>query len=688
MKLSELAAYAEEKFHIREEYLWPDFPGFSVLRDPVTDKWVALLMRRFDAASGSGSEVCDLKCGRQSLAELSVPFLSAPFRMHGQKWVGIRFGEDTDPETVFRLFDRAVHSGEQRGYTIMLEDLERSGAVFRGTELPVPPQRPRRPSGHVSQAQRHPSGPESPAENRPPLQVIPAPEPAEVTFGGTDLPPRAARSSRIPDPFPGKIREMMSLYRYGSGSFAQKCRNFYRQARFMEDFEDDAPWDEDFHLLFPTYHDLSILQLRGYFTWRTRVRRGEYAPAASAYVYLYLYELLNGIGTASEENCLAAMKKIETDYLDAGYGNPSIRQNLRRWMLDYAVIRGIAPETAFRYVTPLSAPQDEALLVLKDPAAQTDREIFSALCTFAGEKTAASPVLLADEARGMHLFAEAWRLAAAGCRVRGQDLFTACFGELRFFPWHPLANAVYTGHKEDAEDTDYILNPCRIYRRRGGVWTEGRYDPLFFDKALFRSFVRETDRKLRRYLKTGRYLREKEDDAWASPFADTAAEADRIAAARAAVPDITISLSGLDRIREDALMTRDRLLTAEETAEEELPEKVPEQAGPVTEAIPADSVPAEPEWTDSRPAAPEDFSPAEPLPLTGLQCLILRTLLAGGTVSAVIREHHLMPSVIADEINEAMMEMIGDSIVECEGDELSLVEDYTEDLEELLGGDC
>ena len=47
MELSELAAYAEEKYHIREEHKWAEFPGFSVLADPRTGKWAALLMRQW-----------------------------------------------------------------------------------------------------------------------------------------------------------------------------------------------------------------------------------------------------------------------------------------------------------------------------------------------------------------------------------------------------------------------------------------------------------------------------------------------------------------------------------------------------------------------------------------------------------------------------------------------------------------
>jgi len=45
-----------------------------------------------------------------------------------------------------------------------------------------------------------------------------------------------------------------------------------------------------------------------------------------------------------------------------------------------------------------------------------------------------------------------------------------------------------------------------------------------------------------------------------------------------------------------------------------------------------------------------------------------------------------MPSIVADGINEGMFDEFGDTIVICDDDRLSLVEDYREDLEQLLGG--
>ena len=39
------------------------------------------------------------------------------------------------------------------------------------------------------------------------------------------------------------------------------------------------------------------------------------------------------------------------------------------------------------------------------------------------------------------------------------------------------------------------------------------------------------------------------------------------------------------------------------------------------------------------------------------------------------------------DINEALFDEIGDNVLECEGDRITLVEDYREDLARMIGGD-
>ena len=57
----------------------------------------------------------------------------------------------------------------------------------------------------------------------------------------------------------------------------------------------------------------------------------------------------------------------------------------------------------------------------------------------------------------------------------------------------------------------------------------------------------------------------------------------------------------------------------------------------------------------------------------------------GDTIAELIKEHHLMPSVVADAINEALFDEIGDNVLTCDGSGIELIEDYRMDLEDLLG---
>ncbi len=624
MELSELTAYARDAYRIEEQHKWENFPGFSVLCHPRTGKWVALLMRQWDTETGTEIERCDLKCGRQSLEGLSRPYLGAPFRMLGSKWVGVRFEKGTEPEVVCALFDRAVAAEDRQAFTVVLDSSPSSaGKAYRDTPLPFAGSR-----------------------YQPPREVLPE-----------------------------KIRQMRRMFEYGRESMESRAANFLRQAEFMEDYEDDAPWVGDFVRYFPTYHDMTAKQLRGYFSWRTDIRRGEFRPMPSSAAYLYIYELLNGIGAASPEDSLEKLQAFERGYLDSGIGDPKMRQNLHRWMLELAIVNDLPQETARRYADPKVLETDHALAVLRSPEEHSDAEVFSALALFGGKKLPDSPVLARDRDRGLHLFGEVWRKAASACTPPEKDLFTQCFGEMAARQWQPFANAVYAWRNRQA-DRDYALDPCRIYRFRDGSWQVCTYEKPRFDRYRLQGLLHEADLRLRRYLKTGRYLRENPADAWAAPIIDAVIAADRQAAIEAARPKITIDLSGLEKIREDAAFTRDSLLTEDERLELI---KESEAAVPDTAAA------------EAEPAAARAESPAReasvPVPaLDAVQLQILRALLSGASAEDTAREHHVLPSVAADAINEALFDEIGDTVILCENDRLALVEDYREDIAEILGG--
>lgn len=633
MKLSELTAYAEEKFHIREQHKWTGFPGFSVLADPNTGKWVALLMRQWDYDTGTEIQRCDIKCGQQSLCEVSAPYLSLPFRMKGKKWVGVRFEDSTKPDIVFRLFDRAVYSGEKQGYTFVLD------------EVPVE---------------------------------------QKIVYPETVLPSPSIKFSMTEPKVPDRIRKMQKLYRYMNGTFAEKCRNFYRQGKFMEDYEDDEPWTGEYRRYFPVYHDLNVRQLRGYFTWRTGVRKGEFSPISTSLAYLYLYELLNGIGTDSPEDGLEKMRKFENGFLDFGLGDPGMRRNLHRWMLEYAIIHDVSPELARQYADPAVTEKDAALAVLRNPEGAADEELFSAFCLFAGKRLEQSQVVKKDAIRGKHLFAAVWRYASKTFSQDGKNLFTACFGKQKPYPWRPLANSVYW-EEHPHPDVDYELDGCRMYQCRGGVWREVRYDNLYFNRNRFRAFLHETDRRLRRYLKTGHYLQEDPDGAWAAVYVETVIKAELQAEIEAARPKITIDFSHLAQIRQDANITRDSLLT-----EEEMDRPGDDVRGNQSMKIQNNGKKPENRLAEEHDAPAEqdetEFANAMSVALDEKELQILRMLLQGRSPEEYIKTNHLMPSVAADTINEAFFDKIGDNVLECDKDTITIVEDYRGDILQILGG--
>ncbi len=629
MELSELIAYAKRKYKIDEQHKWSDFPGFSVLCHPETGKWITLLMRQWDTETGNEIERCDIKCGPDSVSERRKTYLTAPVRMRGRNWIGIIFEEATEPEVIYHLFDRAVSSGNPGGATIVLNETQGiTAGIYGDTPLPF-------------------------------ADIV-----TKVTTKNNTVKKQKSTVQDVPE----KLRDMIYLYEYGDGSLANKARNFYRQGKYMEDYEDDAPWSGEYQRYFTTYHDLNVRQLRGYFTWRTSVRKGEYRPIAISLAYMYLYELLCGIGVDSPEDTLCKIRTFEEKYLDAGFGDQGMRRNLRKWCLEYAVLHDFSREMVLQYVDPLVLEKDSALAVLKKPKDHTEHEVFSALSFFAGKKLKASPVLKKNQSKGEHLFSELWRYLSEHYKADGRSIFTICFGRLQSYRWYPLSNAVYYEdlHQKDRE---FILNECRSYQLRNGIWKEKQYGQLNFNKEKFSAIIHGSDRYFRRYLKTGNYIKVRQEEDWVTPYVEAVLREDRRADTGATQPEVDIDFSGLERIRLDSIVTRDSLLTEEEIINDE------DSTVKVTEAT-----------VDYEMSVSEMSSGNISTGLDALHFQILSDLLAGRSAERRINDERLMPSVVTDTINEALFEEIGDNILECDGNQISLVEDYREDIIQALGG--
>lgn len=630
LEIAELTEYAKDRYNMNEEHKWEKFPAFSVLTHPETGKWIALLMNH-KMEDGNVSAVCDLKCGQENIAKIHKPYLGVPFRMRGADWAGIRFGPDTERDIILRLFDSAIKQEEPGGCRIVLENPAKDKEErWHDTAVPVPIQR-----RHTGRRGKEPE----------------------------DLPAEIAELRRM-------IRKSRDRYPDIAGiSTAARAADFYAQAKRMENYEDDTPWKGGFFQFLPTYGDLSPRQLRGYFGWRTQVRQGKYTQIPLSAAYIYIYELLNGIGVQTAEESLEKIEEFETNYFHNAEGSAGHLQTLRRWKYDFCILRGLPAETARKYAEPGRVKRDEALAVLRRPDEYDDKQVFEALMTFSEKGRRESPVITSDMPRAQRLFADAWRRAQT-YEFQGMDLFTMCFGKMRRKPWFPMWRALYSEQKPN-ENRSYRLGKTRSYELNSRMWYTTAYDRSAFNLGMLRGFLHAADLQLRKYLKMGRPLRARENEAWAGPYIEAAIEADRKERAKEMQPEITINMEHLSKIRRDAAVTRDSLLTDEELGVTETAANAPD--------LNALTAPGGSQAADL--AAEEEASP-----LTEAQTAIVQALIQGKPTDSILRQEHMMPSVAADEINEALFDLIGDNLITSDDDILQLVEDYREEATELLGG--
>ncbi len=614
MELSDLISYAEEKYGLREAYLWPDDTCRSAFRDPATGKVFALLIHRADPY-GTEPEACDLCCGR-ALLSASVPYITVPFFIRGADWVGIRFYEETDEKTVLELFDRAASRFVPPVF--ILQQKSADPGSYRDTPLP---------------------------------------------FSGF---PRASSQEMIPQ----QIRQMYMLKSSLSpwGSVRDRRRQlFYLQAKFMKDYEDDAPYNHvPLSADFPTYENLNGRQLRGYFTWRTLIRRDICRNGCPAFVYIYYAELLNGIGAVPGEEVLRKLEAFEKLYFSSPGALTEMEESFRKWKYEYSIAVFLPRETAARYMSPQMQEFDHHIHVLRSPEKFSEDEIFRALSCF--QKLVPRSPSMPEHPGFPFLLAHVWRHFSPLKLHGDKDFFTECFGEMRTAAWHPLEDTAFYS-RFDRENGICSINAVRQYCLTQGKWSVSDYSREYFrhSEALSR-FLHAAILLLSRDLHIRCSLRPSPLEAYLAPPLEAALQEAHRAKLQSERPRIV--LSHLDAIRRDAGKTRDSLLT-----EADLEDDAP--------VLPAETAPAE---TAPEEAAPAEAAPAETIPgLSAFHIRVLRSLLAGKAVGDDLLREHMLPSVVADTINEALWDEIGDSVLNCESDRLSLVEDYREDLESILG---
>lgn len=425
---------------------------------------------------------------------------------------------------------------------------------------------------------------------------------------------------------PDRYREMRAISRWQEGEphgrWITEAELFWRQGMLMADFEDDCPYHGTFKAYFPTYADMSDRQLRGYFTWRTAVRQGDIQETSLSFAFVYLYELLNGIGVSDPADGFLKLKSFWEAYREFA---PEIDRYVPIWLRDYVVYHGldvsllsndsaIAFDQALFELVRQSAPFDpdlleniDELVVDDEPEEETvaprpplgrgkqsalqlpaDIELEEALLV-AADALSTYRIRLSrlykdyhDDLR--HVFCSVYvRLLAYYRRNRSNGFVETMFGEQMRMTYTMFANAVFFESKPHPP-ADVELDPIHWYQCRGGTWSCIRVYGTRGKSPLLAKIMREVDRRLRDALNYPHPLKEKAVPKYLASMIDREIEAWLTWKQAHAPRKVEIDLSQLAGIRSAAAVTREALLTDEERDQGttvEAVEKTPTQDGTI-----------------------------------------------------------------------------------------------------------
>lgn len=225
----------------------------------------------------------------------------------------------------------------------------------------------------------------------------------------------------------------------------ENSRLFYRQGMFMKDFEDAYELTVPYSSYYPNYQMMGYGQLRTFFTWRTQIRRGKVEHISLSYAFLYIYELLNNIGTDSPEEGLGQLLFFWEAFREY---DKSVDKYVLRWLKDYHIY----------YELPQSFPDfvEENGLGAYYPGLKDEEEGFESYCA-----------LSKYDIRKSAFYGEG-----------REDMIQRCF----FFTLERLREALAKG---GFAFEAYLFQPARNM----SVWVP-------FKGALFYPSVRQRDRKV------------------------------------------------------------------------------------------------------------------------------------------------------------------------------------------------
>jgi len=531
----------------------------------------------------------------------------------------------------------------------------------------------------------------------------------------------------VRDPIREKFYDMRSLASSNPDTW-HDAKLFYRQGKFMEDFTDDYDKVAPVSMYSPTYQRLGYDQLRTYFSWRCKTRRGQFLPVPTSYLFLYICELINGIGVSGPADGLDRLMHL----WDAYRGHSDVLdESIAMWLKDYHVYYEL-PHSFVEFIQTHGLQDYYRKTFLFDLDPETTLENWAGVAGYD----------MAEFCTGEHrgLMRIGFFHAVVAMQKYFEDRNESMIDFFYFDSpkvWWPFDDAVFHPAQSQAKRVVRI-SACEIYHCENGRWSTSEMTPYAFTHNLIGYFIMVMESALRnltgfkgkaikgaaRYKNAvSVFSKMTVVDGLTRLFESVAKkvyqDATRIV--------VTVDTKNLSRIREEAEETQEKLIVDEKISSSDAQSPLELKSKIDTVPVDADSQPCHsgldpesscngsqtmPITVSTNETCQMDFNlkiadqvrndighpqyvihegttianpwatfknSLSPVEQEALQI----TLSNPDGIKTFANDNNIMLEILADGINEKAMDTIGDNILEL-ADTMVIYEDYISEIEGLL----
>jgi len=450
----------------------------------------------------------------------------------------------------------------------------------------------------------------------------------------------------------------------------------------MADFADDFAGNAPFSQYFPSYQMMGYEQLRTYFTWRSRVRAGEVAATSISYAFLYIYELLAGVGAQDAQDGLAKLLDFWKDY---GAYDASLDRYIIPWLKDYHIYYKL-PWTFAQFIEKhgLSPHYPEV------NTAAPGFILYSAISKYDIRNSA----FYTDENSAMieDCFSHVLEKIQQDFAAAGIPFDKAFFSPTRkLVAWKPFSAALFH-HWFSQADRRIVLSEHEIYICKGNRWAKSTHITSEKGRRFIAYVMKRIEVELRILTKYRHKLRANLDMVHADTlrilnkaglYIENIVPAAVLEFHREANKTVVaVDHGSLMRIRAEALLTQEAL-----TVEDMEPAKTgpsPAAYAAAETGVGQDTALDSPtsggqdafaDAVEDAPAAASAGWDTLREALDDTEAAALALILDGTDIKIFAIERGIMPEVLVDGINEKAIDHVGDSIID--GD-FALYEEYAE----------